>query len=135
LLSRASTAALLIARFIQRGSRNLSFLGCSEQVQARRCWEVMKQVLIALASTAGLLVVAGCSAAPSYRSAPGYQSYVGPTEAPNALYGENYGPSYGERYEAPYAQYGAPYYGAPYNEAPDAENCTISNKHPSGASC
>src|SRR6185312_10536019 len=80
-------------------------LGFSEQAQARCCWEAMKHIAIALASTAGLLVLAGCSNAP-YRTAaaPEYQSYdyVGPTEAPNALYGENYVAPYGGHSVAPY---------------------------------
>lgn len=75
----------------------------------------MKQVFIALASTAGIL--AGCSSAP-YRT-----SYV----APNAMYGEN---SYGESYPAPY--YAAPYgerYQTPDEVAPYTENCELTNKH------
>jgi len=94
----------------------------------------MKQIAKALASTAGILVLAGCSNAP-YRTAaaPEYQSYdyVGPTEAPNALYGGSY--------EAPYDVAPAPMYGeqyeSPYDVAPNAPDCSITNKHPTGASC
>jgi hypothetical protein len=81
----------------------------------------MKQVAIALASTAGLLVLAGCSSAPyGTAAAPAYRSYV----APNAVYGESYDAApYGESYETP------------YDVAPNAQNCALTNKHPSGASC
>lgn len=77
----------------------------------------MKQVMTALASTAGLLILAGCANAP-YRTtaAPAYQSYV----APNSMYGENYAPYYG----APYGES----YQAPYDVAPNAQYC-LTNKH------
>jgi hypothetical protein len=93
--------------------------------------------MIALASAAGLLVLAGCSNAPhTTAAAPAYQryGYVAPNVAPNAMYGENYVPPYGESYEAPYAPYEEIYQG-PYHLGPNAQICGLTNKHPSGAVC
>lgn len=81
---------------------------------------------------AGLLVLEGCSNARySTTVAPAERGYIAPNVALNALYGGSY--------EAPYDVAPKPMYGegyaVPYDVVPNGQNCTITNKHPSGASC